>query len=106
MNIIWVIGLIILLSLNLFDIISTTIILNNGGKELNPVINLFIGVFGYPIGIIIPKIIFICLFIFSSYTLINKKPKVIIVALYFMNLYYLTCMYLFNYQYLKFILQN
>lgn len=68
-----VISSILLISLNIFDTYSTTIILQNGGIELNPLMNWLIGHFGVIPSLLTMKILFIALLIYTSIKAITKK---------------------------------
>ena len=97
--------------LNIFDIFSTYIILQNAGEESNFIMKYSIELFGSFWGLIYPKIITLFLisllvyFYFKKITT-ERENLLLILSLLFINVIYLIVMTSKNLKYLLFIITN
>ncbi len=95
----------LILALNLFDYISTSIVLQNGGKELNPFVNWVMGFFGIHGGLLITKIPFLSLLIYATYKAyimnLTRREYIVLPCCYsIVVLFYGYFMYAHNFKYL------
>lgn len=96
----------ILVALNIYDAITTLVLLEHDGKELNPIPNWFIVNFKPTFGLFILKFIVLAFLTFVTdwmlNQLLNARQKVVIVSLYLIAvLWYAWIMYSNNYTYMQ-----
>lgn len=98
--------LILLIILNIYDGLTTFILLEHGGKELNPIVNWFIKKFGVVDGLFFIKSItltwLMIINIWISQKSLNLRQKSVVINSYLIAiLYYSYVMYNYNYAYMK-----
>jgi hypothetical protein len=99
----------ILLILNIYDVLTTFIILEHGGKEMNPMLNWLIINCGTCIGLFLPKLIAIsfltCITIWIIDQQINLRQKIVIHVSYILAICFNSyVMYNYNYVFIKVIM--
>ena len=99
----------IIIALNIYDSLTTIIILENGGTEVNPIINWVIGKYGAGVGLLIPKAITIIFLTCVTGCIVGKKflnirQRITIITSYLIAIcYYSYIMYNYNYAYMKLV---
>jgi hypothetical protein len=95
----------ILTALNVFDYHSTVYILKNGGVEMNPFMNWFMGIVGVEMAMAIMKITFIILIGIVIFLIKTEKVgRMFMVCILFINSIYILSLYFTNFQILRVLL--
>ena len=89
--------------LNIFDYMSTSVLLQHGGEELNPFVNWIMGIFGVKEAMLITKIPFLALLTYvtirATKKVLTKRETIVLPCGYsVIILFYSVVMYLFNYK--------
>jgi len=90
-------------ALNMFDYVSTSIILQRGGEEMNPLINWLIQLIGVNPALLSTKVPFLCLLTYVTFRanrkILTSRERVVLPSGYaFIILFYSYVMYNFNLQ--------
>jgi len=106
MKIILLIMWLVLMYLNLYDLITTFIILEHGGTEANPIINWFIGKCGVIMGLLIPKLSALIFFTIVTKWVAGQslqiRQKIVVFGSYMITIcVYSYIMFYYNYAYVK-----
>ena len=88
-------------AINVYDVVSTYLIINAGGDELNLLVKKLMEWFGVLPGMLMLKIPCLLLLTLSSYSNLQTNFKTTIGVLCGLNLIYFLLMYFFNYQCMK-----
>jgi len=96
----------LLCALNIYDVITTIVLLEHEGKELNPLINKFVELYGPVAGLFFIKTVVLLILTFVTCWLLDKtllgREKIIAVVGYMISIcFYLYMMYNYNYTYIK-----
>lgn len=103
MKIFLIIGCILIWGLNIFDYMSTSLLLENGGTEWNPFMNWMMGHFGSQIAMLATKIPFLILVLVVTIHAIKKdmtrRERILVPVCYTIVIVtYAVVMYMCNYQ--------
>ncbi len=95
--------LICLVFISIFDIYSTVIILDNGGTEVNPVMNFFMNLIGVVPSLLLTKILALTAAFILAFKCKSKELPFYSTLLIIVNIFYVHMLYTNNYYYLKII---